>query len=233
LTLADEANKSSGFHSFTSREILMASEPAIASSTPDALGATFWRKTLDYLMLRRVRITAILFICLVAEDLWDREIPLNLLNFADYKVWIGLGLVGCGVLLRSWAAGTLHKRTELTTSGPYGLVRHPLYIGSLMMMLGFCTLVDDAENIWFVLGPMLALYVYRAIHEEKVLAAAFPDQWPAFAKRVPRFFPRKLPREPFASWKLSQWVKNREYRALSAALLGLVAIQIWQAVYRW
>lgn len=206
----------------------MASRPAIAGSAQDVAGETPWQKFLAFLVHRRVRLTAILFVLLLLEDVWDRVDPHNLANLTDYKVLLGLGLVFCGVGLRSWAAGTLHKRTELTTSGPYGLVRHPLYIGSFMMMLGFCFLVDDAENIWFVLGPVLALYVYRALHEEKTLAAAFPEQWADFERAVPRFFPRHRPKELFATWSLKQWIKNREYQAVSAVLLGLVALQIWQ-----
>ncbi len=193
---------------------------------------TLWQKLLAFLMHRRVRITAVLFILLLLEDVWNQVDPHNLANLTDYKVLLGLGLVLCGLGLRSWAAGTLHKRTELTTSGPYGLVRHPLYIGSFMMMVGFCELIDDAENIWFVFGPMLALYVYRALHEEKILAAAFPDQWADFARNVPRFFPRRLPKQVFATWNFRQWIKNREYQAVSAVLLGLVALQIWQMMDR-
>jgi protein-S-isoprenylcysteine O-methyltransferase Ste14 len=153
--------------------------------------------------------------------------PHNLTNLTDYRVLLGLGLVFAGLALRSWAAGTLHKRTQLATSGPYGVVRHPLYIGSLLMMLGFCTLVDDAENIWFVLGPILLLYILRALHEEKIISADFPDQWPAYAQQVPRFIPRRLPTNMFGDWRLSQWIKNREYQAVSAVLLGLAAVQVW------
>ncbi len=206
----------------------MASQPAITGSTHDAAGITFWQKFLAFLLHRRVRITVILFALLMLEDVWNRVDPHNLANLTDYKVLLGLGLVFGGLALRSWAAGTLHKRTELTTSGPYGLVRHPLYIGSFMMMVGFCQLIDDAENIWFVVGPVLVLYVYRALSEEKVLAAAFPNQWDEFARLVPRFFPRRLPKELFATWDFKQWAKNREYNAVSAVFLGLVALQIWQ-----
>jgi len=128
----------------------------------------------------------------------EQHNPHNLANLTDYKVLLGLGLVFSGLALRSWAAGTLHKRTELTMSGPYGLVRHPLYIGSFMMMVGFCQLIDDAENIWFVLGPVLALNIYRALHE-KISSRRVPDQWTEFARKVPRFFPRRLPRQPFSA----------------------------------
>ena len=204
----------------------MPSQDALVAPTRDIPGSNLWKKFLAFVVHRRVPLTGILFALLLIEDVWDHTDPLNLTNLTNYKVLLGLGLVLGGLGLRSWAAGTLHKCTELTMSGPYGLVRHPLYIGSFMMMVGFCQLIDDAENIWFVVGPVLALYVYRAINEDKFLAAEFPDQWTDFARKVPRFFPRRFPKQLFSTWDLNQWIKNREYQAVSAVLLGLVALQI-------
>jgi protein-S-isoprenylcysteine O-methyltransferase Ste14 len=212
------------------RETSMPSRPVLAGPAGDISISTPWEKFLAFLLRRRVRITVILFALLLIEDVWDKTDPHDLANLSDFKVVLGLGLVFVGLALRSWAAGTLHKRTELTVSGPYGLIRHPLYTGSFMMMLGFCQLVDDAENIWFVVGPVLALYIYRAIVEERFLAEKFPDHWAAFARKVPRFFPRKLPRQLFSSWNLKQWIHNREYQAVSAVCLGLVALQIWHSI---
>lgn len=189
-----------------------------------------WEKFLRMLMHRRVRITGIIFVLLIAEDVWSRVDPHDLTNFRDLHTLVGLSLVFAGLGLRSWAAGTLHKRRQLTTTGPYELFRHPLYIGSMLMMIGFCTLVGDRENLWFVLGPILFIYVLRARHEEKSLAAAFPDQWPQFAKKVPRLIPRRLPTQPFINWEFAQWMKNREYQACVAVLLGLAAVKVWQVV---
>jgi protein-S-isoprenylcysteine O-methyltransferase Ste14 len=208
----------------------MPSRDASVAPAREFPGLNFWKKFLAFVVHRRVRLTAILFVLLLIEDVWNHTDPHNLTNLTDYKVLLGLGLVLSGLALRSWAAGTLHKRTQLTMSGPYGLVRHPLYIGSFMMMVGFCQLIDDKENIWFVMGPVLALYVYRAIHEERFLAAAFPDQWVEFARKVPRFFPRRLPTRLFSTWDLKQWINNREYQAVTAVLLGLIALQIWQFI---
>ncbi len=199
----------------------------MASTARVDLERSLWQKFVAMLLHRRVRITGIIFAALIVEDVLTHVVPRDLVNLYDYKVVVGLSLVFGGVALRSWAAGTLHKRTQLATSGPYQLVRHPLYSGSFSMMLGFCFLVDDGENIWFVLGPILILYIMRALHEEKCLARAFPDQWPAFTRAVPRFIPRRLPTNLFADWSLSQWLNNREYQALSAVLLGLVVIQAW------
>ena len=74
--------------------------------------------------------------------------------------------------------------------------------------------------------------VLRALHEEKQIAAAFPDQWPAYVKEVPRFIPRRLPTEMFVDWNFSQWLKNREYQAFCAVLFGLVALQVWHLMLR-
>jgi protein-S-isoprenylcysteine O-methyltransferase Ste14 len=208
----------------------MASTRTLTGPAHAILEQTLWQKFIKFLLHRRVRITAIVFVALLVEDMWERVDPHNLANLGDYKVLLGLGLVFSGLALRTWAAGTLHKRTQLATTGPYQLFRHPLYIGSFLMMLGFCFLVDDRENIWFVLGPILFLYVLRALHEEKIIAAVFPDQWPAYAQKVPRFIPRRLPTEMFTDWNFSQWINNREYQAVSAVLLGLVAVQVWHLI---
>jgi protein-S-isoprenylcysteine O-methyltransferase Ste14 len=204
----------------------MASIPATVAPL-DENSASPWKRFYSFLIHRRITITGFLFVALIIEDLWEQTLPHSLTNLTDLKVLFGLGLVFGGLALRSWAAGTLHKRKVLTTSGPYGLVRHPLYIGSFMMMIGFCLLIDDQENIYFVLGPVLAIYLARALNEEKNLATAFPDQWGEFARKVPRLIPRRLPKELFSSWSLRQWINNREYQAVSAVILGLVALQIW------
>lgn len=208
----------------------MASAPLLAGSGHILPQETVWQKLHSFLLHRRVRITAVVFFVLLAEDVFEGHDPRNLINLGDYRVLLGLGLVFSGLTLRSWAAGTLHKRTQLATTGPYQLLRHPLYVGSFFMMMGFCFLVDDEENIWFVLGPILLLYVLRALHEEKTISRAFQDQWPAYAKAVPRFIPRRLPQEMFTNWNLSQWIHNREYQAVSAVLLGLVAVQAWHII---
>jgi protein-S-isoprenylcysteine O-methyltransferase Ste14 len=198
--------------------------PASPAAQPQE---TRWHRFCEFVLHRRVRITAILFATLILEDAIIGVRPHGLANFNDLFGIVGLGLVLCGLAVRSWAAGILHKRTQLTTSGPYGIVRHPLYIGSYLMMVGFCVLIDDVENIWIVLGPILALYIFRAIREERTLAAQYGPLWDTYAKSVPRFLPLRWPKSFFSTWSLKQWVNNGEYNAVAAVALGLVAIQIW------
>jgi protein-S-isoprenylcysteine O-methyltransferase Ste14 len=186
-----------------------------------------WTQFANFIVRRRVAISLVGFIVLIAEDVLSGTKPHSLINLAEHHAAWGLALVLAGLGIRSWAAGTLHKWAELTTVGPYGIVRHPLYLGSFLMMIGFCTIIDDGENILFVLGPILAIYVFAMLREEGGLAQRFPNQWPDFAKRVPRFLPRRLPVQPFAAWSGRQWLANREYQAVLASLTGLVALQLW------
>jgi protein-S-isoprenylcysteine O-methyltransferase Ste14 len=186
-----------------------------------------FEKALKFVFRNRIRISFVVFFALIAEDIFEGVEPLDLTNVTQLSVCLGLSLVAAGTLLRSWAAGILHKRIQLTTSGPYGLVRHPLYVGSFMMMLGFSALVNDTENIWIVIGPILAILVLRSIDEERSLSARFPADWKEYTESVPRYVPRRLSTNGPSNWSLRQWLHNREYQAASAALVGLVAIQCW------
>jgi protein-S-isoprenylcysteine O-methyltransferase Ste14 len=205
-------------------------QPATTGPAQSALELTWMQRIAKMLLHRRVRITSFVFLALVVADVMEQVDPHNLANLGDYHVLAGLGLIVFGLSVRSWAAGTLHKRTRLATTGPYAMVRHPLYIGSLSMMFGFCALVDDGRNFWIALGPIFVLYIFRALHEEKNIAALFPTQWPAYAARVPRFVPRHLPKRMFANWDFNQWLNNREYQAVCAVLLGLAALQTWHVM---
>ncbi|MEX2316444.1 MAG: isoprenylcysteine carboxylmethyltransferase family protein [Pirellulales bacterium] len=190
-------------------------------------GPSGWEWIKQLLIRWRVRLTAILLSILIVEDLLEGIRPRSLFDFQNAFSMLGVVLVVSGVALRSWAAGTLHKITQLTTCGPYGVLRHPLYVGSLMTMLGICTLINDEENIWFVVGPILALYVFRAIQEERYMARRYPTQWHEYARQVPRFLPRRWPNDAFAFWSWDLWLRNREYRMVGAVSLGLIAMQMW------
>jgi len=189
---------------------------------------TRWQKLVKLVVRNRVRISALVFIALILEDVLEGVRPHNPFDIHDAMGILGLGLVIAGLSVRSWAAGILHKRTQLTTTGPYGIVRNPLYIGSFLLLLGFCALIDDAENIWFAIGPFAILYVLKVRQEERVLSQAFGEQWLAYTRSTPRFLPTRWPRDVFESWRLPQWMANREYRATITAMAGVMAVVAWR-----
>jgi protein-S-isoprenylcysteine O-methyltransferase Ste14 len=210
----------------------MASLPT-ALDSPATLPASVknrWQIIVDFLVRRRIAISVITFALLIGEDLLTGERPHSLTDPRDIKSVIGLTLVLAGIGLRSWAAGILKKLSQLATTGPYGVIRHPLYVGSFLIAIGFCVLIDDTENICFVLGPFLLLYVLGIWREERRLSEHFGANWQSYAQATPRFFPRRVTREALAGWNLGQWLNNREYRAACTALVGLLAIQMWRQI---
>ena len=78
---------------------------------------------------------------------------------------------------------------ELATTGPYNVIRHPQYVGFILIMFGFllqwptiCTLAMFPVLVW--------MYIHLAHVEEREAIAAFGDAYRDYARRVPGFFPR-------------------------------------------
>jgi len=205
-------------------------ESTDSSSSALAPAISRWQRVVDFLVRRRIAISVIAFALLIGEDLLSGERPHSLADPHDMKSVLGLILVLGGIGLRSWAAGILKKWSQLATTGPYGVIRHPLYVGSFLIAIGFSVLIGDTENICFVLGPFLLLYVLGIRHEERRLSEHFGARWQTYAQATPRFVPRRVSREALAGWNLNQWIRNREYRAACSALVGLLAIQMWRHV---
>lgn len=177
---------------------------------------------------RRIAISFVLFTSLIVADLllWQTR-PCDLFNLFDPSTVLGELLIASGILLRTWAAGTIRKSKSLTMSGPYELVRNPLYVGSFLLMFGFAVLLRDWIAMWVFLGPILAMYLNKVRQEEIYLARNFPEVWPAYAEQTPRYFPHfdRLPSLGGFSWQ--QWTSNHEYHVIGASLLGLTAIWGW------
>lgn len=184
----------------------------------------------EFVIRRRILLSGILLGLLIADDVAFGPKPHDLVNYRDPLSMLGGGLVLSGLALRSWAVGILRKDAELTTTGPYRLIRNPLYVGSFMMMFGFCALIADPTNIWFILGPMLIMYIIKVRQEERLLSTKFPEQWIPYSQSTPRFFPRFARVSLDADWRASQWMRSREYQALGATILALIAIKVWHLV---
>lgn len=178
---------------------------------------------------RRVHITFAVGAILVVGSLMAGVQPHDLTNLGDVQSWIGVLLVGGGLAIRSWAAGTLRKYAELTTVGPYSIVRNPLYIGSMLMLIGFCILIGQGRLVWLIVGPFALLFLSTIKQEEGILSAQYGAVWQQYAAATPRFLPRTLAVRT-GQWSAYQWRRNREYQAVAATVLGLVGLQLWQHV---
>ena len=109
---------------------------------------------------------------------------------------LGAALTVLGILLAVWARAaigrnwgmpmTMKEEPELVTTGPYAAIRHPIYAGVLLAMLGSTLVVA----YWVVAFAAFALYfLYSAHKEEKLMKEKFPEAYPAYQKRTKMLIP--------------------------------------------
>ena len=113
--------------------------------------------------------------------------------------WAGLALMAAGLLLRAWAIRVLAQQFtvdvsvrpdhELVRRGPYRLVRHPSYTGALLTFLGFALALGSWASLPAVMLPVAFAFGRRIRVEERVLAEAFPEAYPAYARTTWRLVP--------------------------------------------
>ena len=208
----------------------------IESSASVAPGASFdrstWSRMLDalsyFLIRRRILLSAMLFAILAVANIYLGVKPHDPFDIHDPLSVTGVALVVVGVALRSWAVGILKKDAELTTRGPYRLIRNPLYVGSFLMMFGFCALVGNPINLLIVI-PMVVIYSVKVRQEERLLASLFGADWVEYERTTPRFVPRPALVDLSSDWRLAQWLHAREFQAVGASLLAVIAIAFWHA----
>lgn len=176
--------------------------------------------------MRKLRLKAVWL--LVIPFLWFARPTPGLLAAGGVLALVGL-------LVRGWAAGTIHKERELTTTGPYAYTRNPLYVGSFFLGLG----VTTAGGQWvFVLVFVLfyvGVYGRTMAGEAELLTELFGDRFRDYREKVPAFVPRLTPyRAPGGAgggFTLAQYKRNREWEAALGALAGFafLAAKWWWA----
>ena len=178
----------------------------------------------------RIRLTLLGFCAMLGSEVLLGAGPRNPLQFADLWVASGTAIVLLGLLLRSWAAGMLVKKKKLASDGPYALVRHPLYLGSILLMLGFALLTGMWWNL--AIAALIALLSFgTAIHsEERFLAEKFGDRWTAYAAERGRLLPRGVAGNLAGFWNWRRWLRNREFNAWIGAAVGWLSLLAWFAV---
>ena len=144
------------------------------------------------------------------------------------SVFWGLPIASFGLWLRGWAAGHLEKNERLTMTGPYAWTRNPLYLGTLILVLGMAVAAKRPLFAWISFLAFYFVYLPAVEQEESHLRQLFPE-FAAYAQRVNQFRPMfpsdDAPRKKF-SWAL-YW-RNREYKA-AVAFLGMLVYLFWRA----
>jgi protein-S-isoprenylcysteine O-methyltransferase Ste14 len=144
-----------------------------------------------------------------------------LLARPTWQAWTwGLAVALLGEALRIWAAGHLEKSREVTRSGPYRWLQHPLYAGSAVIAAGAAIASRSA-----IVGVLAAIYMTTTITaavktEAAALRAAFGRTYDEYRAS------RGTPMDRRFAW--SRAMRNREYRAAIGVLAGfaLLALRI-------
>jgi protein-S-isoprenylcysteine O-methyltransferase Ste14 len=142
--------------------------------------------------------------------------------------YAGLAVAVVGEGIRVWAAGHLEKSREVTASGPYRWMRHPLYVGSSILALG---IVIAARS--YVLGALALLYIGTTIpaairSEEAFLRRTFGDAYDLYARADPQFAAASGRQASTVArrFSLERSVRNKEYRAVLGALAGFALLAL-------
>lgn len=129
----------------------------------------------------------------------------------------GAAVAASGQGLRVWAAGHIEKGREVTRSGPYRHMRHPLYVGSAIMAIGFGLAANSLWTALLVLAYFLVTYFAAVRTEEATLDARFDGEYSAYREgRAPAVT---------RTFSLSRALEmNREYRSLAGLVAALVLL---------
>ncbi|HKJ16009.1 MAG TPA: isoprenylcysteine carboxylmethyltransferase family protein [Xanthomonadales bacterium] len=107
------------------------------------------------------------------------------------EFWIPFAIVAVvlGSIIRAWAAGTVFKNEILATTGPYSLIRHPLYLGNILIFVGF-TLLNNEPWAWLVTVGFLWFYYPPAVtYEDGKLEDIFGQPWRDWRDKTPILIP--------------------------------------------
>lgn len=134
-------------------------------------------------------------------------------------VTLGLILVGVGLTVRLAAYGSIRKKEELATKGVYSLCRHPLYLGSILMTYGFCTLLDNRNNFIVATAYFIIFYPLAIAWDEIRLGERYADAHREYALTTPVLLPVGRYRANKFHWALAAKNGGASLIAMTTILL--------------
>ena len=133
----------------------------------------------------------------------------------------GCLVAAAGEGLRIWAAGHLEKSREVTSSGPYRYTRHPLYLGSSLLGVGFAVAARHPAVAALVLGYLAVTLTAAMRAEEAHLRDKFGGAYDAYAQRRAVTADRRF--------SAARAVYNREHHTFAGlvVVIAVLAVKLW------
>jgi len=145
------------------------------------------------------------------------------------SLFVGAAVAALGVFVRAMASGHVKKNEELATAGPYAYCRNPLYLGSILLAIGFAI---AARDVWVAVGIVVlftVIYVPVIRSEEAFLRSCF-ERYDEYARRVPRLLPRTVWMSGLAAgFSRELYLQHNEYNVLigAAAMLAALVLRMY------
>ena len=167
------------------------------------LVAAFWAKQSIYReragrLLRYSLLLAVGAYLVFKGSRFSDPFGLRVIPHVDAIAWTGVVLCIAGLAICIWARFTLGRNWsgvvtlkgghELITAGPYALVRHPIYTGLLIMIVGTVIVLGHVAGIIALPLVFVSLWI-KLRYEEELMLQKFPDEYAAYQRRVKRLIP--------------------------------------------
>jgi protein-S-isoprenylcysteine O-methyltransferase Ste14 len=135
---------------------------------------------------------------LIVVPKWHSPLNLQIIPRTEVLQMTGAMICVCGLAFTLWARKTLagnwssdvtfKQNHELIRSGPYRIVRHPIYTGLLAMWLGTVIYIGQVRGIASLLLVTIGFWI-KLSQEERLLLRHFPDAYPAYQREVKTLVP--------------------------------------------
>ena len=129
------------------------------------------------------------------------------------NVW-ALFFIFLGEFIRTLSAGIIKKNQSLSSTGIYGIIRHPLYLGSFLIGMGFAVLVNSIFIWLYFLIFFISTYIVSINSEEQYLSGEFGNTFMEYKRTVPCFIPLsvKALKKSTCAFSYRQFKENHEYK---------------------
>ena len=142
-------------------------------------------------------VLALLFLILWILDSFILKFSTFLNDYIEWYAMVIPGVIilaGAGYLARAGLKtvfSEIRETPRVITKGVFSVVRHPIYLGSILTYLGLIVITLSLVSfiIWII---AIIFYYYISRHEEKMLLSRFGEEYEEYMKKVPMLFPLKF-----------------------------------------
>jgi len=146
----------------------------------------------------------------------------------ENRIYAGFILAISGQIWRIYAAGVIYKNKQLATTGAYSLVRHPLYLGNFVILIGFTIACANWMVVLLVLLFFWFYYPAAIKYEDTKLERIFDEEWRKWSANTPAMFPTRLAwkANADAEWNARQSLLRNGELIITVYLL-ICALVLW------